>query len=108
MKEYKDILEDGVVENGVSQHTLPISIGFNLDSALNQPIRRQTRRLQRPHHRARNNGDFALERREALDEVLAELGALLDAKVGEPRVGDIMVLWDTDMNMLVFKSIISY
>lgn len=48
-------------ESGVSQHTLPIGIRLNLDSSLNQPIRRQTRRLQRPQHRARNNGDFALE-----------------------------------------------
>lgn len=103
-----DILENGVLENGTSQHTLPISIRLNLDSALNQPIRRQTRRLQRPQHRARHNGDFAIERREALDEVLAELGALLEAKVGEARVGDRMVLWDMDMNMLVFFFKVSF
>lgn len=90
------------MENGVSQRTLPISVRLNLDSSLNQPIRRQTRRLQRPQHRARYNGDFALERREALDEVVTELGALLEAKVGETRVGDRMVLWDDFMRMLFY------
>jgi hypothetical protein len=88
--------------NGISQHTLPISIRLNLYSSFNQPIRRQTCRLQRPHHRARHNGDFALEGREAPDEVLAELGALLETEIGEARIGDRMVLWDVFMNMLVF------
>lgn len=91
-----------LLEISVSQHTLPISIRLNLDSSFNQPIRRQTRRLQRPYHRTRNDGNLALERREALDEVLAELGALLEAQVGEGRIGDRMVLWDMDMRMLVF------
>lgn len=100
---HDDFKDDAFLENGISQRTLPICIRLNHNSSFNQPIRRQTRRLQRPQHRARHNGDSALERREALDEVLAELGALLEAKVGEARVGDEMVLWDMDMNMLVFK-----
>lgn len=54
-------LKKVLLETGASQHTLPISIRLNLDSSFNQPIRRQTRRLQRPHHRARNNGNLALE-----------------------------------------------
>lgn len=85
-----------------SQHTLPISIRLNLDPSIDKPIRRQTRRLQRPRHRARNNGDFALKRGEALDEALAELGALLDAEVGESRVGDGRVLWDMDEHVCFF------
>lgn len=48
-------------------HTLPIGISLNLDAALNQPIRRQTGRLQRAHHGTRNHSDAALEGREALE-----------------------------------------
>lgn len=86
----------GVLSVSSSLFTLPVGVGVQGDAALDQPVQRQHSRLHGTAHGADDDG-HVIEVRRGFGKGLLDVGAegrtLLDSKVRQRRIVDVVVLW---------------